>query len=349
MRHRGLQASFLSAFLLLATAGAALHAQAWSGRARLQGQVNDPGGKPIEGAKVTLRLGDAGPAPLSTNRQGKWSILGLADGTWKVSIEKEGFVPSEGQVKVSEFQQLPPIIISLRAAPKQEQQPAAQKGPTKGEIVNGFIDQGNALMTEAANTYDSCVAHPPTGVAAKSVKTTCEKLAGPKYEQARGLYQQAYDQADDKNKPVILGGIARVYAAEGNNAEAISTLKQVLAANPEDQATTKLLVDLLVAAGREDEAKPYMAKLPQGTAVDANALLNLGIDAYNKKNLTGALGYFDRVVQDHPEMAEAYYYRGLVYLQQSKIPQAKADFQKLLDLDPKNAHAAEVREYLKSL
>lgn len=348
MRNRGLQAALLSV-LLAAAAGAALHAQAWSGRARLQGQVNDPSGKPLEGAKVTLRLNDAGPAPLTSDRKGKWSILGLGDGVWKVTIEKEGYVTSEGQVKLSEFQQVPPIVISLREAPKQEPKPEEKKGPSKGEIVNGFIDQGNALMTEAANTYDGCVAHPPAGVAAKSVKATCEKLAAPKYDQARGLYQQAYDQADPKNKPAILGGIARVYAAQGNNAQAITTLKSVLEANPEDQASTKLLVDLLVAAGREDEAKPYMAKLPQGSTVDPNALLNLGIDAYNKKNLTGALGYFDRVVQDHPDMAEAYYYRGLVYLQQSKVPQAKADFQKLLEIDPKNAHAAEVREYLKSL
>lgn len=346
MRNRGLQAALLS--VLLSAFAAALQAQAWSGRARLQGQINDQAGKPIEGAKITLRLNDAGPAPLTTDRKGKWSILGLGDGNWKVTIEKDGYVTSEGQVHVSEFQQVPPIVTSLREAPKQEPKPE-QKGPTKGEIVNGFIDQGNTLMTEAANTYDNCVAHPPAGVAAKSVKATCEKLAAPKYDQARGLYQQAYDQADPKNKPTILGGIARVYAAEGNNAEAINTLKTVVAANPEDQASTKLLVDLLVAAGREDEAKPYMAKLPQGTSVDPNALLNLGIDAYNKKNLTGALGYFDRVVQDHPDMGETYYYRGLVYLQQSKIPQAKADFKKLLEIDPKNAHAAEVQEYLKSL
>lgn len=347
MRNRGLQAALLSTLLLAAST--ALHAQAWSGRARLQGQVNDQSGKPIEGAKVTLHLNDAGPAPITTDKRGKWSILGLADGVWKVTIEKEGYVTSEGQVKVSEFQQVPPIVIQLRVAPKQEPKPEEKKGPSKGEIVNGFIDQGNALMTEAANTYDNCVAHPPSGVAAKSVKATCEKLAAPKYDQARGLYQQAYDQADPKNKPAILGGIARVYAAEGNNAEAITTLKSVLAATPDDQATTKLLVDLLVASGREEEAKPYMAKLPQGASVDPNALLNLGIDAYNKKNLTGALNYFDRVVQDHPDMAEAYYYRGLVYLQQNKIPQAKADFQKLLDTDPKSSHASEVREYLKSL
>jgi hypothetical protein len=113
MRNRGLQASLLSACLLLFT-GSALLAQAWTGRARMQGEVDDPNGKPMEGAKVTLRMGDAGPAPLTTNAKGKWSILGLADGNWKVMIEKPGYVTSEGQVKISEFQPTQPILIRLR-------------------------------------------------------------------------------------------------------------------------------------------------------------------------------------------------------------------------------------------
>jgi len=348
MHYRGLQAATLAASLLL-LAGSALRAQAWTGRARIQGQVNDADGKPVEGARITLRLNDGGPAPLTTNRQGKWSLLGLADGNWKVSIEKDGYVPSEGQVHLSEFQQIPPIVIQLRAVPKQEQKPAEQKGPSPGEIANGLIEQGNGLMTAAASAYDGCIARPPAGVSAKSAKATCEKLVAPKYDQARALYQQALEKVDAKNKPGILQGVARTYDAQGNTAQAIATLKSVLELAPDDQPTLKLLVDLLVSSGREEEAKTYMAKLPQGTAVDPNALLNLGISAYNAKKLDSALGYFDRVVGEHPDMAEAYYYRGLVYLQQNKIPQAKADFQKLIDIDPKNAHAGEAREFLKSL
>ncbi len=346
MRNRGPRATLLLASLLL-LASTALLAQAWTGRARMQGDVLDAAGKPIEGAKITLRLSDAGPAPMLTNAKGKWSILGLADGVWKVTIEKEGYVVSEGQVNVSQYQPMQPLSIRLRDVPKEA--PKAAAAPSASEIANGFIDQGNALMTAAANTYEQCVAQPPSGINGKSVKTTCEKLATPKYDEARALYQQAFDKVDAKNKPAILSGIARIYAAEGNTPQAIATLKLVLEMTPDDQATMKLLVDLLVSSGREEEAKPYMAKLPQGTAVDPNALLNLGIDAYNKKKIDAALGYFDRVVNDHPEMAEAYYYRGLVYLQQGKTPQSKADFQKLLELDPKNAHAAEVREFLKSL
>ena len=99
-----------------------------------------------------------------------------------------------------------------------------------------------------------------------------------------------------------------------------------------------------------------MAKLPQGMTVDPNSLLNVGIKTYNEgikgknpKKFDDAIGYFDQVVKDHPENADAYYYRGMVYLAQNKTAQAKADFQKLLEIAPNHPHAAEVKEYVKSL
>jgi outer membrane protein assembly factor BamD (BamD/ComL family) len=48
-------------------------------------------------------------------------------------------------------------------------------------------------------------------------------------------------------------------------------------------------------------------------------------------------------------MPEAYYFRGLVYLNLSKNAEAKADFQKLLELDPKSQYADDAREFIKSL
>jgi tetratricopeptide (TPR) repeat protein len=89
--------------------------------------------------------------------------------------------------------------------------------------------------------------------------------------------------------------------------------------------------------------------MPQGAKVDADTLINVGIKYYNEKQLDKALEQFNRVVTENPEMAEGYYYRGLVYLNKNKVPEAKADFQKLLEIDPKSKYANEVREYLKAL
>src|SRR5262245_8331113 len=80
-----------AAVLLLVAAGAPARAQDWTGRGRLQGTIVDQANKPVEGAKVTLGRGQdgkgGGPAPVTTDRNGHWSFLGLGGGQWQVSIE----------------------------------------------------------------------------------------------------------------------------------------------------------------------------------------------------------------------------------------------------------------------
>ena len=83
--------------------------------------------------------------------------------------------------------------------------------------------------------------------------------------------------------------------------------------------------------------------------MDPATLLNIGIKYYNEGKMDEALAEFDRVVGENPTLADAYYYRGLAYLAQDKAAEAKADFQKLLELDPNHANADEAREFLKSM
>ena len=73
------------------------------------------------------------------------------------------------------------------------------------------------------------------------------------------------------------------------------------------------------------------------------------IKFYNEGKMAEALTEFNKVVGENPNLPDAYYYRGLAYLASGKSAEAKADFQKLLDLDPKHANADEAREFLKSM
>lgn len=319
-------------FLFLIIAGllastVPLSAQAWAGRGRLQGEIRDEQGKPIEGAKITLRKGTErvdpktdGPKTITTAKNGKWSVLGLAGGNWGILIEKEGYLPSEGQVPVNEFAVAQPLNITLKVIPKEVQQKAAEaSGNSKAKAA---IEEANALLGQS------------------------------KFADARAKYEQALSvlEADDPVlKASIQRTIARTWFEEGKTDQAIDTLEKSLEIKPDDVETLQLISTLLVSAGREKEAEAYMTKLPAGTKVDPNSLLNLGIKLYNEKDLTGALDKFDRVVKDNPSLATAYYYRGLTYLGLNKPAEAKADFQKLLELDPNNPNAEEVREYIKAL
>lgn len=309
--------------LLLLLAGLPASAQRWAGRGRLHGEIKDDQGRPIEGATVWLRIGDAaidpnnpgdGPKPVTTNKNGKWSILGLAQGAWRVLILKEGFLPSEGNVKVNESGP-PPQAIVIVLKPMSAQQAAAQQGPS----VLDIIEEGNQLLTQE------------------------------KFADARAAYEKALAQLEPENHPAILRGIARTWFQENQPDKAIATLQQALEIKSDDAESLRLIINLLVAQGKEQEAEQYMARLPQGETVDPATLLNIGIKYYNEGKMTEALDEFNKVVTENPNLPDAYYYRGLAFLASGKQAEAKADFQKLLELDPNHANADEAREFLKSM
>ncbi len=335
MLYRRCNPALLAAVLLCSLCSTLpLPAQDWRGRGRVQGQVTDQDGHPVEGATITLRHGNdpvkaeaPGPTPLKTDKKGHWSMLGLAHGTWGVLIEKDGYIPSEGRINVEEEGLVPPVNISLKPIPKEQ---AKEQTPSKGSQAMAAITDGNAALQ-------------------------ADKLV-----EAREAYEKALALLDPPNQVPVLRAIASTWYRESGQAKtkedkaqklekSIAALKQALEIKPDDTESLQLIVNLLVGAGREAEAQTYMAKLPQGAKVDADTLINVGIKYYNQKQLDKALEQFNRVVAENPEMAEAYYYRGLVYLNQNKVPQAKADFKKLLEIDPKSKYANEAREYLKAL
>jgi tetratricopeptide (TPR) repeat protein len=324
MRYKLLVSTLLFALVAAALPAAA---QDWAGQGRLQGEVRDEQNKPVEGAKITLRIGNdrvdpqkPGPKEILTDKRGKWAILGLKSGSWGVLIEKEGYMVSEGQVQVNEYAIAKPLIVNLKVPPKEVQE--AAKAPSKNALAKAALEQGNTAL-QAKNFGE----------------------ARASYEKALGLLEVD----DPALKSSIQRTIAQTYYEEKQPDKAIDVLKKSLETAPNDADTLQLLVNLLVAQNKEEEAKVYMARLPQGAKIDPTARLNIGIKAYNDKKLDEALKQFDQVVQENPNLADAYYFRGLVYLNMNKTAEAKADFQKLLQIDPNNQYAKEAKEFLGSL
>lgn len=327
-------ACFVIAALLVAAAP--VSAQSWAGKGRLQGEIRDENGKPLEGATITLRKGTErvdpkadGPKSIKTNKNGKWSVLGLAGGAWGILIEKEGYATSEGQASVNEFAVAQPINISLKSMATL--QAAAQAEAAKaGKSIE---PSGNAKAKAALE------------------KAAAAQQAG-RYAEARTGFEQGLallEEADPSVRLSVLRAIADTYAKEGDQAQAIATLERALQIDPADAVSLQIIATALINQGKEKEAEAYIARLPQGTKIDPDTLLNAGIKSYNDKDLKGALERFNRVVQENPDLPTAYYYRGLTYLGMNQSAEAKADFEKVLQLDPNHPNADEVREYIKAL
>jgi tetratricopeptide (TPR) repeat protein len=321
----------LLASLALAAAGLqAAAAQEWAGRGRARGHVEDDKGKMIAGATVLLRLGEAdidpanpgpGPDPLITDQKGAWAILGLKGGTWTALITAEGYRGTYISVRINEFEPGGPVRTKLQPIPKEVIEAQAQAAAAEAAIseVSKLVDEGNAAL--AAN----------------------------KPAEARAAYEQVIAKVPAEHHPGLLRGVARAYFLEEQVDQAVATLQKALEIKPDDEETLRLMVDLLVAAKRDKEAEPYIARLPAGTKVEATTLLNMGIKRYNDRNMEEALGLFERAVAEHPEMGLPYYYRGLAHIGLGHTAEAKADFQKFLELEPNHAKAADAREFLKSM
>lgn len=308
--------------LLLALLAVSVQAQDWAGRGRAQGFVTDADKKPVEGAKVTLRLDGAGPKPILTDKKGRWSFLGLATGTWTVTIEKEGFNTGEGPIKIISESVGPgeTARTTLNPATAAAQQQEPSEASKKGAEVRAALERGNAA------------------------------LLAQKYAEARAEYEAAIAQIEDSASHVpILRSIASSYFGEAKPDEAVATLEKALAIAPDDQESLRLITTVLINSGKEEQAATYKARITGEFKIDPSILLNKGIEQYNKGDYEKAMQFFEQVVAENPGSADAYYYRGLTYLATGKTAEAKTDFTKVLEIDPNHARAADVKEYLAHL
>ncbi|MEE8523122.1 MAG: tetratricopeptide repeat protein [Thermoanaerobaculia bacterium] len=301
------------AAVLLAVAAAPAAAQAWKGKGRLQGKIFDPEGKPYAGARITLHLPDnpeLGPEPFTSDAKGRWSYLGLTGGLWTILIVTEEYLLSVGTLKVNESGGPgKPVIIELEAPSPEQVQNTAMLQ----------IERGNELFKAGS------------------------------YGEARASYELAMETVDDGDKPAVLRGIAQTYRFEEQNDKALEIFQQALELDPGDVATLKLVVDVLLAEGRNTEAEPYLARLPASEKLDVASRLNMGIELYNGDEIDPALKHFDQAIADFPDEPDGYYYRGLCLLGKEQNADALVAFKKFLEIAPDSPRSAEAQQFVEYL
>lgn len=298
-------------------------AQAWKGMARLQGTVVDEAGKPVKGARVILKSvrDNAGPQPIVTDDRGRWAALGLAGGNWNLDIEAEGFLKKATSVQLSELNRLPAMKIELEAAPPPA--PKEEAAPVESIQVGGVdISPETAAALEAANAF---------------MKAEKWKEAAAEYEKAVAVLTT--------NTPLRFA-LSRAYYGAGDIPKAIEQLQVVHTADSGNVTAATLLADMLLETAKVDEAKKVLATIPAGAISDVNTIINLGIRFTNQNLPEDAFRYFNDAVGVAPDVAAAYYYRGIANLQLKKMKEAKADLNKVVELAPDAPEAKDAKDLL---
>lgn len=321
MSYRTRVAAAFMAGVLVATA---VSAQAWAGRGRLSGNVQDPDGNPVEGASVKLTLDGEGPDAAMSNRRGRWALAGVRSGNWIAHVSKSGYIPTEHEVYINEY-----ATSSDRITLKTTLEPGAPSDGAAGlaedeaaQAARELLEQGNDLIRQGD------------------------------HEGAIAAFRDALPSVPDASKAAVLVTIAGNQVSLERDEEAIENLKQALELAPTNLDALQLMSRRLTAMGRAEEAKAYLERLPEDLQADPEILVREGVALYNQNDFAGSIAKLTTAIDAAPDWAEAYYFRGLANMAAGENSAAAADFRKLLELEPEGERAEEAKqfaEYLESL
>lgn len=142
-------------------------------------------------------------------------------------------------------------------------------------------------------------------------------------------------------------------AAAGTGADPaqVAALMEKLQADPKDTAVMQQLADLYYQGSDFATAGTFFDKILAVDPRSVSALLGRGATAYNVGNATGAEKDWQAVVAIDPKNADAHYYLGFMYLDSPTpdMAKVKAEWQKVIDIDPTSDIAKSVRQHLDSL
>jgi len=303
-------------------AASVLSAQEWRGKARIEGTVKSSKGEPIAGAKVSLRWSQSGKGgpDVTSGKNGHWAYFGLAGGNWDIDFEAKGYQTRKITAAFQEGARNEPIDVQLEP----EVAATSEGSHEEIQVAGKKISKETAAAVEAGNAA----------------------LTAKNWPTARENYQKALTELPDY-APLYMS-VAKTYAGEGNDAEAINWARKAAEKDPNDANAWKTVAELELSRGNLDAGKEALSHVPADKQTDTS-YLNLGILLYNKKQPAAAEEAFSKALELSPDSVDALYYRGLSRISLKKNAEAKADLKKYLELAPDGSDADTVKELLKSL
>ena len=317
--------------LLLAMSAGPLWGQATGS---VKGVVTDSSGKPVEGA--TIELSDTGTGrkyELKTNAKGEYSSIGIAMGTYDMTLLKDGQVVDK--------------MMKVPIAPGAE-----------ARVVNFNLTAKQPVMTEEQKKAIEAVQKHN-----EKVKTLNASLAQAKTLEAAGNYDEAVtvlQQATqvDPNQDLIWFNLGDAQRGAKKYPEAVESYQKAIAIKSTVGAYHNNLADAYAKSGQTDKAvQEYDAAAKAEPANAATYYFNEGAVFTNTGKTEEAVAAFDKAIQADPNKAAAYYWKGVNMLAKATTkgdkmvaPEGTAQaFNKYLELEPNGQYAQPAKDLLQSI
>lgn len=299
--------SFLSSTLLFSQAG--------RGTGRLSGKVTDKSGNPVASATITLQFLEREEAirETKTDKKGKWKIVGLGSGRWKIAVSAQGYIPYQNTVSVSQLE----INPSLNTILKKIEEQLIEEAPRISLLEKGSKLFNEKKFEEALANYQEFLEKNPELYEIHFNLGNCHKEMGD-IEQALKEFQLVLektveeDEKDRKIKAKTLAAIGECHLKKEDLDSAQNYFKESLELAPEDE---------IVA-------------------------YNVGEIYFVHQKLDEAIQYYEFAAKIKPDWSDPYYKLGLVFLNKTDYEKAKESLQKFLKLEPDTERSASVKNIL---
>ncbi|MGE0816619.1 MAG: tetratricopeptide repeat protein [Vicinamibacterales bacterium] len=305
----------LSVAALVVVLLGALPALAQTGR--VGGVVKDDKGQPLKGATVVAENPSASPPSFTatTDDKGRFSIIGLRAGTWKLTASAPGFQPSTGQVPIRTIgQPNPPVEFSLAAGA------AGPAGALAG--VNTKELQAELAAADAklqANDFDGAI----TDYKAMLAKVPALSM----------LHLQ----------------IGRAQRMKKDYDGAIASYKALLEADPNSERAKIELGMTYLEKGDLAAAETALSEAAQSLSAGREVYYNLGEVKFAKGETDEAMKWYQRAVDTDANWAKPYFKLGLGKLQKADTAGAIEMMEKVIAVEPTSAEAAQAKALIEQL
>jgi tetratricopeptide (TPR) repeat protein len=212
---------------------------------RITGAVKDAEGHGIKGASIRAINDDVGATMTSTtDDKGRFAMIGVRTGNWRIEVEAPNFLPMRGQAAVSAGNP-PNLQLTLQRDP----------GPPPGSLSRTIAEDIAAAETlRKAGRYDDAISAYQAIQAKNNMLTSVNLMLATLYREkaqqekdaaarealltrAIGAYNEML-KADDTNARARLElGVTQM--AAGNTDAAAKAFQEVIAANPKTSAATE--------------------------------------------------------------------------------------------------------------
>jgi hypothetical protein len=273
---------------------------------RVNGVVRDEDDQPIKGATVTAQNVNIGVSyTASTDKKGRFVILGLRPGEWAFIAGSPGFAGVGNRMNVRSASNLnPPLLFVLR-----------RNGPGAGGALEKLAAKDLQSQLESAEKLFTQKKWDESIAAYRSIMSAAEPLAFLNLQiatasvgkgdlpRAQGAYEDLL-KVDATNDRAIVG-IAEIKQKQGDTAGAVEYLTRASRAEGARREVFQALGELSATAGNTDDAARWFTRATEVDPYWGRPLYRLAQIASDKGDKAAADRFMQRVIAVDPSSPEA--------------------------------------------